>query len=46
MESLHEGIKYNCDQFDYKATQKHKLEIHKESQQEGIKYDCDHQNIT
>ena len=39
--SPHEGIKYQCDHCDYKATQKGSLKKHKMSVHEGIKYQCD-----
>ena len=39
--SVHEGIKYHCDQCDYKATLKSNLKKHNMSIHEGIKYQCD-----
>ena len=36
--SIHEGIRYQCDQCDYKATQKRDLKTHRMSVHEGIKY--------
>ena len=37
----HEGIKYPCNQCEYKASEKGQLQIHIQSQHEGIKYPCD-----
>ena len=31
VESIHEGVRYPCDQCDYKATQKGSLKRHKKS---------------
>ena len=41
IDSKHKGIKYNCDQCDYKATEKRTLKMHIESKhikslQEGL----------
>ena len=44
--SAHEGIKYQCDFCDYKATQKNALKTHKMSVHEGIRYQCDHYKAT
>ena len=41
VESKHEGIRYTCDQCDYKATLKKDRKKHKESQHEGVRYPCD-----
>ena len=38
---VHEGINYQCDQCDYKATKKINLKRHKRVVHEGIKYKCD-----
>ena len=35
-----EGIKYPCNQCDYKATQQSHLQQHIKSKHEGIKYPC------
>ena len=39
--SVHDGIKYQCDQSDYKAAQQSYIKTHKKSIHEGIKYHCD-----
>ena len=36
--SVHEEVKYPCNQFEYKAAQKGHLKRHKMSIHEGIKY--------
>ena len=36
--SVHEGIKYQCDQCDYKATYNGNIKKHKMSVHQGIKY--------
>ena len=41
IKSHHEGVKYPCDQCDYKATQKGSLLSHIKSKHEGVKYPCD-----
>ena len=41
LESIHEGVKYLCDQCDYKATRKTHLLRHLKSKHEGVKYPCD-----
>ena len=41
LRSIHQGIKYPCDQCDYKATQKGDLLTHLKSIHEGVKYPCD-----
>ena len=38
----HEGIKYECDQCDYKAAQPGKLKYHQQRKQDGVKYSCPH----
>ena len=40
-QSLHEGVKYNCDQCSYQATEHCSLRKHKLSIHEGAKYNCD-----
>ena len=40
-QSVHEGIKYACDQCEYQATTQWTLTRHIQSQHEGIKYACD-----
>merc|ERR1712082_589801 len=39
-ESVHEGVKYQCNQCHYQATQQSSLKKHKESVHEGVKYQC------
>ena len=39
--SVHDGIKYQCDHCDYKATTQYNLKKHKMSVHEVIKYQCD-----
>ena len=39
--SKHVGVKYPCDQCDYKATRKHSLLTHIKSIHKGVKYPCD-----
>ena len=34
---MHEGIKYNCDQCEYKTTEQGHLRKHKRSIHEGVK---------
>ena len=41
MKSEHEGVKYPCDQCDYKATWKHSLKRHFKSKHVGVKHACD-----
>ena len=41
LKSKHGGIKYPCDQCDFKATQKSNLLTHLKSKHEGVKYPCD-----
>ena len=38
--SIHEGIKYECDQCGHKAARKGDLKRHKMSVHEGVKYQC------
>ena len=39
--SVHENIKYLCNQCEYKATRKGHLKTHEMSVHENIKYPCD-----
>ena len=39
--SIHKGVKFSCDQCDYKATQKGNLLSHIKAIHEGIKISCD-----
>ena len=39
--SVHDGVKYPCDQCAYAATQISSLNLHKESVHEKINYTCD-----
>ena len=41
-QSKHEGVRYYCDQCDYKATLHIRLTTHKQSKHEGVRYECDH----
>ena len=43
-ECVNEGIRYECDRYDYKARKKGHLVTHKESIHEGIRYECDQCN--
>ena len=38
--SLHESVKYPCNQCEYKATQRSNLKTHKMSVHENVKYPC------
>ena len=38
--SVKEGVKYPCDQCDYKATLPHHLQQHIKSIHDGVKYPC------
>ena len=40
IESVHEKIKYSCNQCDYQATQKGNLKTHIETVHEKVKYPC------
>ena len=40
-QSVHQGIKYACDQCDHQATDKSNLNKHIKSKHEGVKYVCD-----
>ena len=44
IKSKHEGVKYPCNQCDYKATGKRHLPQHVKSQHEGVKYPCNQCN--
>ena len=41
MQSVHEGVKHNCELCEYKATQKGSLRQHEKSVHKGVKYNCD-----
>ena len=41
VESKHEGVKFLCDQCNYKATQKGHLKAHIQSKHENVKFHCD-----
>ena len=41
MKSVHDGVKYNCEQCDYKANQKGNLQQHVKSVHKGVKYSCE-----
>ena len=39
---MHEGVKYDCNQYEYNATQQSNLSQHQKEMHEGVKYDfCD-----
>ena len=38
---IHEGVRYSCDQCDYKGTSKSHLTSHVKSIHEGVRYPCD-----
>ena len=40
IESVHEGIKYSCEQCEYQATRKESLDKHRRSVHDWIKYPC------
>ena len=40
IQSVHKGIKYPCNQCEYKATQQGNLKTHIESVHEKVKYPC------
>ena len=39
-ESVHKGVKYNCNECEYQASQNSDLKAHKESVHEGVKDKC------
>ena len=41
IKSIHEGVKFPCNECDYKATKKVNLISHIKSVHQGIKYPCD-----
>ena len=41
VQSVHEGVKHNCELCEYKATQKGSLRQHVKSVHKGVKYNCD-----
>ena len=38
--SVHDGVKYSCNQCDSKFSRQDNLKIHKMSVHEGVKYSC------
>ena len=38
--SVHEGVKYDCNQCDFRATRRGILTCHIQSVHEGVKYEC------
>ena len=40
MESIHEGVKFQCPHCDYKATTKSSCNVHIRAIHEGIKFQC------
>ena len=44
MQSVHEGVRYDCNQCDYRATQQSNLNSHMKSIHEGIRYECNQCN--
>ena len=39
-EAKHEGIRYQCDQCEYRSVQLSGLTMHKQSKHEGVTYSC------
>ena len=42
VESTYKGVRYSCDQCNFKATQKRYLETHVESVHDEVRYSCVH----
>ena len=42
--TIHQGVKYACDQCDYQATTQSNLTVHIKSKHEGVKYACNQCN--
>ena len=40
-QSVHQGVKYACDKYDYQATTQANLTVHIQSKHDWIKYACD-----
>ena len=40
-QSVHEGVKFICDQCDYEATTRSHLAEHKKAQPDWVTFDCD-----
>ena len=38
--AVHEGVKYTCKQYDYRATTKYSFDQHKRAVHERVKYPC------
>ena len=41
MQAVHEGLRYNCDQCEYKAIRQSSLTSHIQAVHEGVRYKCD-----
>ena len=41
LESVHEEVRYSCDQCDYKAANKRTLKRHIDSVHRDVRYSCD-----
>ena len=41
IQTKHEGVRYDCDQCDYQATQQGNLTVHIQTKHEGVRYACD-----
>ena len=39
--SVHEGVKFICDQCEYEATRRSHVTEHKKAQPDGLTFDCD-----
>ena len=44
VKTVHEGLRYPCDQCDYQGNSMQSLRKHIQSSHEGIKYECEHCN--
>ena len=44
IKSVHQGVKFSCNQCNYKARQKGHLLRHRKSMHEGVKFSCDQCN--
>ena len=41
IQSIHEGVRYDCNQCEYQATTQSNLKVHIKSLHEGAEYACD-----
>ena len=39
--NIHEGVKFDCDQCDFKAGTPSVLNVHRKAEHEGFTYECD-----